>query len=154
MNLFDRLFGKTAIMDNGCWEFTGGRTAAGYGVLNCGGKVMLAHRLSFDLVVDDIPAGMFICHKCDNRACINPDHLFLGTAQDNSDDMYNKNRQPYRKGECGPKAFLSEEQVIAIRLAVSQGATGPQLALKYKVTKQTIYDIKNRKTWSHLEGAF
>src|SRR5690348_1346681 len=77
---------------NGCWEFTGSLNNGGYGVIGFKGKVWLAHRLSYYFHNGEIPKGLLVCHKCDNRKCINPDHLFLGTYMDNYNDMVAKGR--------------------------------------------------------------
>lgn len=86
---------KRVIASSGCWEYTGHIMASGYGRLSFGGNHnYLAHRLAYKLTFGSIPDGMLVCHKCDNRKCINPDHLFLGTHLDNTFDMLLKNRHP------------------------------------------------------------
>lgn len=76
----------------GCWLFKGFITGHGYGRVGTSGKNLLAHRIVFDRLVKPIPKGLMICHKCDVRNCVNPDHLFLGTARDNVHDMIAKGR--------------------------------------------------------------
>lgn len=80
-----------------CWLFTGSLDRDGYGQVHCSSSakklgVTRAHQMSYATFVGDIPSGMWVLHKCDNPTCCNPDHLFLGTAQDNSDDMWGKGR--------------------------------------------------------------
>lgn len=78
--------------DNGCMEWKLSVTNKGYGRLRDGNKMKRAHRESYKVFVGNIPNGMFVCHKCDNPKCINPDHLFLGTSYDNMRDMVAKGR--------------------------------------------------------------
>lgn len=84
---------KLRIKDSGCWDFKGAINATGYGVVGFNGKVMQAHRLSWFLHNGEIPDGLLVCHRCDNRRCCNPDHLFIGTHKDNTQDMILKGRR-------------------------------------------------------------
>lgn len=139
MNLFDRLFAKTVVLDNDCWEFTGARNNMGYGVIRVDGrKNLLAHRVAYDLVVDDIPDGMIVLHKCDNPACINPEHLKLGSMKDNSIDMTSKGRGT---------SLLDEDKVRQIRKMFDQGMKGTDIAKIFNVTKTTVFAVKYRYNW-------
>src|ERR1700741_3016734 len=95
--------------ENGCHEATNTQTKNGYVRVKRDGVVWYAHRLSWVSKNGPIPNGLFVLHKCDNRKCINVDHLFLGTLQDNYDDMRNKNRGNPAKGEDNGQAKLSKE---------------------------------------------
>jgi len=77
---------------NGCWEWIAALDTYGYGQCRFNGKLYKAHRLFYSLFKGPISKGLFVCHSCDNKKCVNPDHLWLGTVQDNSDDMKNKGR--------------------------------------------------------------
>ena len=81
--------------ETGCWEWQGCTSASGYGVINVDSKnkAVVAHRVSYSIHVGPIPDGMFACHRCDNRICINPAHIFIGTAADNNADMDRKGRR-------------------------------------------------------------
>lgn len=84
---------------NGCWVWKGTRKGNGYGGFWLRGKTVFAHRYAYILTRGEIPSGLFACHHCDNRMCVNPDHIFIGTAKDNSQDCVNKGRVHKELGE-------------------------------------------------------
>ena len=135
---------------NGCilWQ---GAFSHDYGVIGSGGHYSTnipAHRVAWELANGPIPAGLFVCHHCDVRACVNPDHLFLGTQADNLQDMANKDR---RKGERHSNHKLTDTQVREIRDLYAQGGIShSQLARQFGVNRGTIQFILARKTWTHI----
>lgn len=139
-------FGTRSIED--CWPWTGRRNQQGYGVLQ-----IRAHRLVYEMEWGFIPVGQLVCHTCDNRACCNPTHLFLGSPQDNVDDMVAKGRgrppfavQPLR-GEEHPNARLGRADVAAIRdMWDEKFATGRELAGLFDAHVSTISSIVRRRT--------
>lgn len=134
----------------GCWEWTGYKNEKGYGVINLGGERMLAHRFSYLRIHESIPEGMFVLHRCDNPACVNVKHLFLGTKADNNADMIAKGRQRMasRVGIANSCAKLTEDQVRHI-LHSTERCT--DLAARYGVSKTNITSIRKRRMWSHIE---
>jgi hypothetical protein len=128
----------------------------GYGNLRMSstGTNIYAHRLIWEIVNGPIPSGMVVCHKCDNPACVRPDHLFLGTQAENLDDMRFKGRHynpPVLRGAAGTNAKLSEDNVREIRrLAAETDLTQKAIGEKFGITQGTVWNIINRKTWAHL----
>lgn len=148
----------------GCWNWKAGKNPKGYGVFRLGLKQVRANRLSWTQHRGPIPEGLMVCHRCDNPACVNPDHLWLGTAADNLGDMAAKGRAakgdqngarlyPERvaRGEKQGLSKLSESQVLSIREEYAAGGISKDaLGRKFGVTGSTIRFIVTRKTWKHL----
>jgi hypothetical protein len=134
-------------MNQECIYHTGA-TVDGYGVLKRLGKNVRAHRWSYcthhNLQLKDI-SGMVVMHNCDNRLCINPAHLSLGTHADNCADKVKKGRQA--KGEISGNSKLKNYQVIEIKSRMLRGHSNTQLAEKFGVCTMTISRIRSGKTW-------
>lgn len=133
-----------------CWEWIGTIDPSGYGRLRAkrNEASLSAHRISYQFHFGIIPKGMFVCHKCDNRSCVRPQHLFLGTTQENTQDRQIKNRQA--RGEVQWLSKLKEVDVLNIREKVEAGYSQKDMKLKYKVHRKTISDIVWRRTWKHI----
>jgi hypothetical protein len=134
---------------SGCWIWSGGLNSTGYGCAVYEGKQQLVHRIVYKLTKGEIPAGMYVCHKCDIRSCINPDHLFLGTSKDNTQDAILKNRLARGGKHGGVK--LTEKDVKNIRELFAQNVPQTEIANIYGVSKGTIWDIKEGRNWGWLE---
>lgn len=135
--------------NSGCWLWLGPLSGSGYGRMTINKKGVQAHRVAWEINNGKIPDGLFACHTCDVRCCVNPAHLFLGTQSDNLQDMVNKKRDNPRRGERHGKARFSETQIAAIRADMRSLA---QIASEYGVDKQYIHRIKKGKHWRHSLG--
>lgn len=140
-----------------CWPWKASLSPAGYGQINSGGgrgRCLLASRVSWEINCGPIPPGKHVLHRCDNPSCVNPKHLFLGTAKDNSDDKIKKGRfrcGPGMKGEAHPLCILSKKQVKEIRrLYASGGFAYADLGTRYGVGATTIGAIIRRQNWGWL----
>lgn len=143
------LFFSKAQIGPGCWDYMGsGAGTGGYMRISVKGKNTLAHRYAYSVTKGPIPEGKIVCHRCDNKACVNPDHLFLGTHQDNMDDKVAKGRQP--KGENAKQSKLNEIQVLEIMGRRKRGESGPSIAADFPVNVDQIYKITRGQNWRHL----
>lgn len=158
-----RLLSHVKVQPKGCWDWTGAVFPGnGYGAFRVSRprETWLAHRRSFILHGKGDPGGMFVCHRCDNRRCVNPEHLFLGTHQDNVDDMVSKGRhcreQSRVEATLGAKRValrkLSEEQAWDIFRRHLLGESGPALAREYRVHRGTVHNLVTGRSWSHVTG--
>jgi len=145
----DRIENKVELVtESGCWIWMGTTTTRGYGQIESDTKKYYAHRASYQAFVGEIPEGMNVCHRCDNRFCVNPSHLFLGTQKDNLQDMKRKGRSTI--GEKNARSKLTEKQVQQIKNGLRSGLKEKYLANLYGVCRQSINNIKNGRVWNHV----
>jgi hypothetical protein len=130
--------------------WSGGRFQAGYGSFMLptpkGWRAHYAHRMAWEMARGPIPTGMFVCHRCDVRACVNIDHLFLGTNTDNMRDAKEKGRHAH--GETHGRTRLTEVQAVEILEATG---TQESIAARYGITRQSVSDIRRGARWRHLD---
>lgn len=88
----ENILNKIRVDSDGCWNYILKTNSHGYAVMSVNGKRVYAHRLSYEQFIGEIPEGLLICHKCDNPACVNPEHLYAGTQKDNIKDMFDRGR--------------------------------------------------------------
>lgn len=135
-----------------CWLWTS-YTQHGYGCMKILGKSVRAHRLSYFIHNGVYDTDLCILHKCDNPLCVNPDHLFIGTQQDNVKDMHDKKRHKIlnpKKGENQWKSKLKKQDILQIRFLLGSVLTNREIAKKYNVSQSRISDIKNNKAWCSI----
>lgn len=173
--LSERFWPKVEKADD-CWLWTGLRDIGGYGLIYSGGSDghhIKAHRAAWELAGGTIPDGFIIGHTCDIRLCVRNDdegiyrirdrilirrgHLFLGTHQDNMDDMAAKGRSSFTvhpesapRGSTHKSAKLTEQQVVEIRRRAARGERLPALAATFGVTSTAIRFVVTRKNWAHV----
>lgn len=134
------------VCDSECWEFTGKIRKDGYGEVKIRGTRYPAHRLAFMAWVGVIPLGLMVRHTCDNRCCVNPEHLLLGTAQDNMDDKMQRGRHVSVRGEFASWSKLTQEQVDRVRADKGRGKQRMYAKL-FGVSEATISLVVNGKRW-------
>jgi hypothetical protein len=163
-----------------CWLWTGKPDPKGYGRFKLSNRSWRAHRVSWLIHFQD-PGDLFVCHSCDNPICVNPEHLFLGTHQDNMNDMYNKGRgkkaagahhglvknkgaaqsgekhwsvrhpEKTSKGEAHGLSTLTEEVVLEIRRRYDSGESNKNISESLGIHKSTVSKIGLRQRWKHLK---
>lgn len=130
-----------------CWLWTRGLTFSGYGQFHVKRRGLKAHRVAWEITYGEIPAGLCVCHKCDNRKCVNPAHLFLGTNAENMADRNAKGRQAGPVGEANRGAKIKSADVYCIRLAVGKQS---EIARRFGLSEAQVSRIRSGKNWAHL----
>lgn len=162
--IIDRFWSNVAISGRDeCWNWTSEYLARGYGRFNMFGISYIATRMAYFLAHLTDPGPMFVCHTCDNRKCVNPRHLWLGTAADNARDMVEKGRsatgdrnaralypEKTARGSRAGLAKLTEEQVVHIHQDLANGHNCKVIAQKYGITHSVVSKIARRELWAHV----
>jgi hypothetical protein len=134
---------------NTCWLWAAGTTRKGYGQIRDNkGYNVRAHRISYEIAFGNIPEGTHVLHTCDDRRCVNPEHLFLGTNLENMRDAVEKKRT--MTGSRNPRSKLTEDEVLMIRSLHAEGYGCQRLARAFGVSNDTIKRINRRETWKHI----
>jgi hypothetical protein len=136
------------VLDSGCWEWQGYKLNGGYGAFKHRGKMITAHRASFEQYNGAIPESMCVCHTCDNRGCINPAHLWLGTSAENTKDRHSKGRSAVGSRVGGAK--LTESIVKSMR-AFSGTLSNKEVAEKFALPYRHVHKIMTGSMWRHVQ---
>jgi hypothetical protein len=128
-----------------CWEWMGSRNGAGYGKIGKSGNSRYAHRISYEMAYGAIPGDLYVCHRCDNPSCVNPNHLFAGSCLDNVLDMIRKGRSPHEK-----LAFLDIEAMEQMRV---DGYSYRSIGAQFKISESGVRKIAKRYDWRRRFGA-
>lgn len=151
-NTVQDFYGKFSKADpEDCWLWLGAPDGRGYGKFMLGGKRYSVHNLSLILDRGRDPERPYACHHCDVPLCVNPSHLYWGTAADNVGDMISRGRFKDNKGTSNGRCKLDEEQVKEIRALHETGPCSHEdIAIRFGVTQSTVSKIVNRKSWRHV----
>lgn len=145
-----RFWGRVAVARIGCWHWTAGQDRSGYGAISYRGKMLKAHRVSWELHRGDVPSGMFVCHSCDTPACVRPDHLFIGTAAANSADMVAKGRESHAPRAIGAKngaAKITADVARKVRDLVGSGLSHRKTGKQLGISASQVANIAHRRHW-------
>ncbi len=148
-----RFWNKVNIVEGKCWEWSASKFSNGYGQFFDGNNKIGAHRFSYKLANGDFDTKLLVCHSCDNRSCVNPQHLFLGTHEDNSKDMYLKNRQnnAKQKGSLNGRAVVTEQEVLSMRKLYKKGMFISDIAKAFTMSETQTSRIVKNQSWSYLK---
>ncbi|CAB4133770.1 HNH nuclease [uncultured Caudovirales phage] len=139
---------------NGCWEWKGKLSQDGYGsfqkVIDGKKTEIAAHRRSYEIFKGEIPEGMQVCHSCDNARCCNPDHLWIGTPRDNTQDCIKKGRRSPEKNRAIAAGKLTEDEVREIRELYKNGSSQKELQEKFKISQSQVSGILTYRFWRHV----
>jgi len=155
VNVEDRFWAKVdKSAPNGCWEWTASINDHGYGQFGIahGNNPERAHRFAWRQMRGEIPKDRWVLHKCDNRKCCNPDHLFLGTAKDNTQDCIKKGRfvPSLKPGQDHRLRKWDAEHVLSIRWFAKMKYPRWEIGRKVGVPLETVQDIASRQTWKEI----
>jgi len=137
--------------ENECWNWEGACEGGGYGHFRDNNKTIKAHRYSYEIHYGPIPDKMVVCHKCiNNRRCVNPKHLKVGTARDNVNDTIKQGRLSPAFGDDSGNSKLTSSQVREIKKMLDDGIEQKYIAHKFSVSHVTISNIRSGRTWRHI----
>ena len=153
--LIKRFWSKVDIKsEDECWTWKDSTVPRGYGHISIESRPYYAHRISYCISYGDIPDGLLICHKCNNRSCVNPKHLYAGTSKDNIRDSINAgtfSEFPHFRGDNSPTSKLTSIQVLQIRDLIDAGVRHKDIAKQFNIGRSTVTGIHNKLIWKHLE---
>lgn len=149
-NSVDRFWGKVSKFGGECWNWTAATRSTGYGCMKLDGRLISAHRFSFVLHFGEVPEGLIVCHRCDNRLCVRPDHLFAGTPHANVSDMDGKGRRGVARGESQGNAKLSEADIYQFFVLRESGYSNRKIAAMFGVDSSTVNCVFTGRSWRHV----
>lgn len=144
----ERIWQKVSpVPESGCWLWIGATFNHGRPQLRMGRKLVLAARLAYEAFKNEAVGDLYVCHKCDTPLCVNPDHLFLGTAADNNRDRDEKGRTVVNRGEANGSSRITWEQAQEIRRIYASGVPSEAIGPMYGITGRQVRNIVRRDQW-------